>query len=250
MTSFRPKLWASVSAAILLGACSGGESGEAGEPASAPTAEAPAAGEGGEGGAEGGGAGGEAGAQAAYVGVPADSRVALRLAHLRGFFLIAQKVTDPDEAGALAGQGMLEVYDVQPGAFESVGINKAVLDKAAETGAKADLAAALKAIDAASAKAGGDQAKVAKAMVSIAQGLYALVVTPEGVDPIEYQHSLGAALSAKQSLDAAAGSNPAAKAAQADMNKLIALWPATDAPEAPTPVAQLSGQAARVELAL
>lgn len=251
MTSFRPKLWAGVSAAILLGACSAGESGEKGEEtAKGPAATAPAAGEGGEGGAEGGSGGGEAGAQAAYTSVPADSRVALRLAHLKGFFLIAQKVADPDEAAALAGQGMLEVYDVQPGAFQSAGIDKAVLDKAATSGSKTDLAAAISAIDAAAAKTGGDQGKVAKAMVSIAQGLYALVVTADGVDPVEYQHSYGAALSAKQSLDAAAKANPAAKAAQADMDKLLALWPAVDAPEKPTPVAQVSGQAARVELAL
>lgn len=251
MTSFRPKLWAGVSAAILLGACSAGEAGGDTKDGLEAKAATPAAGEGGEGGAEGGAAaGGEAGAQAAYTAVPADSRVALRLAHLKGFFLIAEKVADPDEAAALAGQGMLEVYDVQPGAFQSAGISKAVLDKAAESGSKTDLAAAIKAIDAAGAKAGGDQAKVAKALVSIAQGLYAGVVTADGVDPVEYQHAYGAALSAKSSLDAAAKASPAAKAAQADMDKLLALWPAVDAPENPTPVAQVSGQAARVELAL
>jgi hypothetical protein len=34
------------------------------------------------------------------------------------------------------------------------------------------------------------------------------------------------------------------------MNRFLSLWPAPAAPEKPTPVAQVSGQAARVELAL
>ena len=254
MTTFRPKLWTGVSAAVILAAglaaCSG-EGGEGGEQGANTAAVAPAAGEGGEGGAEGGAGAGEAGAQAAYVGVPAESRVALRLAHLEGFFLAAQKQTAGAETAAvLIAQGMLEVFDAQPDAFRTAGLDEAVLRKAAETGSTADIAAAVAAIAAAQAKAGGDPKAVAKGMLAITTGLYSGVVTADGVDPIEYQHSYGAALSAKRALDAAAKAHPELKAAQADMDKLVAMWPAPEAPAAPTPVGQVSGQAARVELAL
>ena len=248
MTSFRPKLWTGVSAAILLSAvaaCSeGGEAGEKGD--AAPAA---AVGEGGEGGAEGGAGAGEAGAQGAYLSVPAESRVALRLAHLKGFLLIAQKQTEgPEAAAALVGQGMIEVHDAQPDAFQSAGLNVAPLQKAAQTGAPSDIAAALSAIEAAQAKAKGDPAAVVKGMVSIAQGLYAGVVVDGGVDPIEYQHALGAALAAQQAAETSA--DPKVKAAKADLDKLVALFPAPQAPETPTPAGQVSAQAARVELAL
>jgi hypothetical protein len=251
LTSFRPKLWTGVSAAILLSASLSacGEKGPADE-AKLTNTPAPAVGEGGEGGAEGG-AGGEAGAQQAYVGVPAESRVALRLAHLKGFFLIAQKQKQgPDAAAALAGQGMLEVWDAQPDAFKSAGLDEAVLRKAAQSGVASDLAAAIAAIEAAQARAGGDPAAVTKGMLSIASGLYKGVVAPDGVDPIEYQHSLGAALSAQQTLDAAIKAKDSRAPAKADMAKLLSMWPSTEAPTSPTPPAQVEGQAARVELAL
>jgi hypothetical protein len=251
MTMFRPKLWTTTAAALVMGAslAACGETGEAGEAGEAgATATAPA-GEGGEGGAEGGAGAGEAGAQAAYTGVPADSRVGLRLSHLEGFFLIAQKQTDgADAAAALAGQGMLEVFDAQPDAFRSAGVDEAKLRKAAETGAPADLAAAIAAIEAAKAKAGGDALAIAKGQIELAAGLYNGVIADGGVDPIEYQHSLGAALSAKKVLDAS--SDPKADKAAAEVDKLIALWPAPSAPEKPTPVSQVAAQASRAELAL
>jgi hypothetical protein len=250
MTSFRPKLWTGVSAAILLGATGLAACGEAGEKAEAPVAAtpAPAAGEGGEGGAEGGVAG-EAGAQAAYVGVPAESRAALRLAHLRGFFQIAkQQPEGADYAAALAGQGMLEVYDVAADAFKSTGVDEAKLRKAVETGAPADLDAAIAAIDAAMARTGGDALAIAKGMVSISSGLYQNVLHDGAVDPIEYQHSLGAALSARDVL--AKSKDPKAAAAKAEIDKFVALWPGPVAPEKPTPAAQVAAQASRVQLAL
>lgn len=250
MTSFRPKLWTGASVAILLGglaAC--GEAGDKTPQADQATqANAPAAGEGGEGGAEGGAAG-EAGAQAAYVGVPADSRAGLRLAHLKGFFLIAERQTEGvDAAGALAGQGMLEVYDPATGAFDATGVDVAKLRKAAETGAPADLKAAIAAIEAAEKKAGGDPVVIARGLVDISQGLYKNVVTPNGVDPIEYQHSLGAALAAQAALKGSSDAR-AAKAAP-EIDKLVAMWPATEAPAAPAPAGQLSAQASRAQLAL
>lgn len=249
MTSFRPKLWTGASVAILLGVAACGEAGDTAPKADqATTANAPAAGEGGEGGAEGG-VGGEAGAQAAYAGVPETSRLGLRLAHLKGFYLIAQKQTEgADAAAALAGQGMLEVYDPAKGNFAATGVDEAVLRKAAETGAPADLAAAIAAIEAAEARTGGDAVAIANGLVGISQGLYALVVTPDGVDPTEYQHSLGAALSAQEVL--ADSTDPRAAKAKPELDKLVAMWPKTEAPATATPVGQVSAQAARVQLVL
>jgi hypothetical protein len=247
MTTFRPKLWTASVAILLAAAACSGEGGEAGEAGEAGPAAA--VGEGGEGGAEGGAGAGEAGARSAYAAIPAESRVALRLAHLKGFLLIAQKQTDgPEAAAALVGQGIAEVYDAQPGAFESAGLDVAPLRKAAETGAPADLAAALTAIDAAQAKVRGDSAAVVKGLVNITAGLYRGVIAEGAVDPIEYQHALGAALAAQQVAEASSDAN--VKAAKADLDRLVAMFPAPSAPESPTPVGQLSAQASRVELAL
>lgn len=252
MTAFRPKLWTGVSAAILLGASAAAcsktsepqtptaASEEAPAPAPAPAA---AVGEGGE--------AGEAGAASAYAAIPAASKAALQVAHLRGFFLIARKQTEgADAAAALAGQGMLEVFEKDPAAFKAAGVDEAKLRKAAETGSNADLDAAIASLDATFAKAGGDPAAIAKGMVGIATGLYQGVITDGAVDPTEYQHSLGAALSAQAVAARDAGRTPKLAAARADLDKLVKLWPGAVAPEKPTPVGEVLAQGSRVELAL
>lgn len=255
MTVLRPKLWTSLSAAVLLGAgvaaCGGEAGGEAGE-----AGKAAAVGEGGEAaeqGAKAVGEGGEAaeqGAAQAYGAVPAASKTALQIAHLKGFFLIAQQQKDGAEAAAaLAGQGMLEVFDKDADAFRTAGLDEAVLRKAAQSGSTADLNAAVANLDAAAAKAGGDPAEVVKGLVSVAEGIYRGVVVDGVVDPIEYQHSLGAILAA-QSAAARAGDNAKLTAAKAELDKLAALWTGATAPEAPTPPQQVSAQASRVQLAL
>lgn len=274
MTTFRPKLWTGVSAVVLastlaLAGCGGGEGGEAG---AAGTTEAPAtAGEGGEGGAEGGqpaaapageggeagseGAGGEAGAASAYGGVEAGSRDALRLAHLRGFFLAAREQSGPDAteaAQALVGQGLLEVYDPSEVEFTRLGLDEARLRRAAQTGAASDIDAAVSMITAARARAGGDAAAVVTAMTEVATGLYRETVVGGVIDPTEYQHSRGAALSARAELNAGSAT-PAVTAARADLDRFVALWPGEDAPEdvarAATPQ-QVQLQASRIQLAL
>jgi hypothetical protein len=247
MTTFRPKLWTASIAVLLAAAACGGEGGEASEAGEAGPAAA--VGEGGEGGAEGGAGAGEAGAQSAYAAVPAESRVALRLAHLNGFLLAALKLTgEPAAASALVGQGMAEVYDAQPGAFESVRLDPLPLRKAAETGTQADIGAAVDAIGNAQMRAKGDSAAVVKGLVNIAAGLYRGVIAEGSVDPIEYQHAYGAALAAQ----AAAKDSPDAKVqtARGEIDKLVAMFPAATAPAQPTPVAQVSAQASRIELAL
>jgi len=252
MTTFRPKLWTGVSAAILLAATAGcsGEAGEKGAHNGAANTLTPAVGEGGEGGPErAASAAGEKGAQEAYLAAPAESRVALRLAHLKGFLLIAQKQPEgKDAAAALVGQGMTEVYDAQPGAFKSAGVDEALLRKAAQTGDAGDIKAALAAITAAQAKAGGDDAAVLKGMVDIATGIYQGVVQGGTVDPLEYQHSYGAILSAQDFANRSSAAG--VKAAKADLDKLVGLWPAPTAPQTPTPAGQVAAQASRVELAL
>ena len=265
MTVFRPRLWTGVGAAVLIGAaglsaCSGeggagGEGGEDGESAATASSGAAPAGEGGEGGAERGAgapATGEAGAEAAYAAVPEGSRRALRLAHLKGFFLAAQAahpVQGADAAAALAGQGLLEVYDPGASNFQAAGLDVAPLRRAAETGTPADLKAAVSALEAAQQRAGGDPAAVTRALTDIAAGLYRGVVADGAVDPVEYQHAYGAALAARQ---VAAGA-PALASARAELDRLVALWPSPVAPEdvaKATPPAQVQAQASRVELAL
>ncbi|MBX7249433.1 MAG: hypothetical protein K1X35_10375 [Caulobacteraceae bacterium] len=256
MNAYRPKLWTAVGAAALLAAgCTPAKPDEA--PAAAPAPSSAPVGEAGEtAGGEGGG--GEAGTSEAYGAVPAESRTALRIAHLRGFFLIAQEVLKspdggPEAAAALAGQGMLEVFDPAAAAFRSTGLNEAKLRAAAERGDAASLQAAIAELDQARRRTGGDPAAVINGMVSIAAGLYTNVVVDGSVDPMEYQHSRGAALSALGELQHFGGGNGKAQAVKADLERFLKLWPGVDAPEdaakASTPAA-VQAQASRIQLAL
>jgi len=264
MTVFRPKLWTAVGAAALLAACTpggeggekAGEGGEGGAPAGAPAGEG---GEkaGGEGGERAGGEGGagEAGAAGAYRNVDAESRSALRLAHLSGFFLIAQQVqkTEGDEAAAaLAGQGMLEVFDPAKDAFAKTGVDEKALRDAAAKGDAASLQRALSALDAARAKVGGDSRQIVAGLVDIAAGLYGNVVADGAVDPIEYQHSLGAALSAKA--EAARQGAPAEVVRlRPQIDGFVKLWPTPAAPAdaaKATPVGKVRAEASRLQLEL
>lgn len=278
MSAFRAKIWTGVSAAVVLGAgglaaCSG-EGGETGaapssarssaasttgaegedEGASVPAPVAPSTGgegEGGEGEA-GAAAGGEQGATAAYAGVPADSRRAFQLARLKGFFLAAKAVgaaEGADAAAALAGQGLLEVFDPAKAEIAGGGLDEAVLRRAAQTGEPSALNAAVSALEAAERGAGGDPAAVARGLSGLAVGLYRETTAGGAIDPVEYQHSYAAAL-ALQSLTAR---QAALSGAKADVERLVRLWPSPVAPEqaarAPA-LAQVQAQASRVELAL
>lgn len=256
MITFRPKLWTAVGAAALIAAgCS--KSGEQGEkaPAGGEAAATAAAGEAGESAAGEGGAG-EAGAGEAYAAVPAASRTALRISHLRGFFLVAQEAQTAegdDAAAALAGQGMLEVFDPVADVFRGAGVDEAVLREAATKGDAASLKAAITNLDAARARAGGDAAAVVSGLTGIAAGLYGHVMVDGGIDPIEYQHSRGAALSAKAELDRFAGANPKVASARGDVQVFLKMWPTVVAPEdvaKATPSAQVQAQASRIQLAL
>jgi hypothetical protein len=279
MIEFKPRLWTmmGLSAMALVGVSACGEGGEAGKAASEPGATASAkAGEGeGEGvkpaapvpAAAAGGESGEAGAQNAYSDVPATSHLGLRIVHVTGFVLIAQKAYQAgqaDEASVLISQGLLEVYSP----------NAAVLDGGAK-GLKAAFEKVVGAIDAKKPKAEVDAAfadalklsreaelasgatpkDVVSGMLSIGAGLYSGVVAPEGNDPIEYQHAQGAVLAVKAVFEA----NKAKLASQdgartetlgKDIDALLALFPAVSLPEKPASVAEVTGAASRAQLAL
>ena len=249
MALFRPKLWTAAGGALLIAAGGLAACSDAPETADTPSSAASAGeGEGGEG--EGGG--GEAGAASAYGAVPAESRGALQLAHLKGFLLVAEAAAPVEgeaSAAALAGQGMLEVYDPQKAAYDAMGVDEAILRRAADTGTTGAINAAVAELDRAARDAGGDPADVVTGMLNISSGLYALVVTPDGVDPVEWQHSYGAAMAAK----AIADREGALRSVRADIDQFVQLWPAVTAPtdpaEAATPGA-LQAQASRVQLAL
>lgn len=275
MIELRAKLWRGVGlAAVLAGgvglaACQpGGEAGEngahvesgeaakgetggeAGEGAAAPAAEAPAA---------AGGEAGEAGASEAYARLKPEDATALRLQHLKGFLLVAQKELQAGraaEAGALVGQGVLEVHTPAPDAFGGLDIAKVNAATNALLDGKPEGAAALQAaIDAVTAKQTVSDAALVRRMLSITRGLYAGVVANGVVDAIEYQHSLGAALAAQDAFtrgEAALTAKNASRTAEAkkELERLVALWPSAVAPVAPTPPAQVAAQTSRVELVL
>ncbi len=273
MIELRAKLWRGVGlAAVLAGgvglaACKpGGEAGEGGAAQHGEAGEAAKGETGGEGGeaapaapAAAGGEAGEAGASTAYAGLDPAATTALRLQHLKGFLLVAKKEAEAGraaEAGALVGQGVLEVHAPAPDAF--AGLDMAPLNAASNAlmDAKPEGAGALQAaIDAVSAKQGPADAELVRRMLKIASGLYSGVVANGVVDPIEYQHSLGAALAAQDAFTRAEAAltakNPRrATEVKTELQRLVALWPSAAAPVAPTPPAQVAAQASRVELAL
>ena len=257
-----------------LAAACGGEAGEGvGEAGSAhpPTAggeagESGEAGETGEAGAQAaasGGESGEAGAASAYAGLSGDQLTALRLLHLKGFIMAASRVADGNqsaEAGVLVQQGLLEVYDLAPDQFGSL---DAGIIRSASEGASVNRALMLQRLRAAEgeidralgALSDVDFAIATARMVDIATGLYQNVVQADFVDPIEYQHSMGAALAAQSALaqggDQLRARNPAAyNEAVAEASAFAALWRTPVAPARPPTYRDVLAQGSRERLAL
>ncbi len=267
MISWKFKLWrsAGAAAALSLAAC-GGEAGESGGHGGGETGESAVQGEAGEAApappANSGGEQGEMGIAGAYSGLSGDARTALRLQHLKGFVLVAEMQTDanaPAEAAVLVQQGLLEVYDAAAnefGALDAAAVRAAGANAAVS---KADmahrLAGAATAIDAVRNRLEVNHAELAVRMVDISSGLYQHVVQPDFVDPIEYQHSLGAALSARDALVSGESelrrtNRSAYDEALSELDRLVALWPSAAAPERPASYQQVLAQASRVRLAL
>lgn len=267
MISWKLKLWRTAGAAAMLGlAACGGEGGEQaakgddaaahGEAGEAPAAPPADGGEGGEAAlGEGGGEHGEAGVTEAYAGVGGDLRTALRLQHLKGFLLVAERVAQTGaaaEAGVLVQQGLLEVYEPandQFGTLDTAPVRAAGINATAQ-----NLRAGEQALDAARPHA-FDYAALTARMTDMAAGLYQNVQQDDFVDPIEYQHSLGAALAARDALAAGRGALRARNAraydtALAELDRFVALWPGAAAPEHPLPYRDVLAQSSRVHLAL
>lgn len=264
MSGLRFKYWRAVgvAAALSVAACGGeggesggeageggegGEAGEAGAAAPAPsaaTATAPAGGE-----------AGEAGAASAYAGLSGDQRTALRLQHLKGFVLAADRVAEAgqrDEAGILVQQGVLEVFDVAPDQF---GALNGDIVRAAGDGDPAHIAAAEAEIERAMSGLDIEHAALAARLVDIATGLYQGVVQEDFVDAIEYQHSMGAALAAQGVLSAGESELRSANASayrevSQQMTRFTGLWAQASAPERPPAYRDVLAQASRVRLAL
>ena len=264
MIELKPRLWRTLGAAaafaggVGLASCGAPTAENAPEAAKSAEAGEAAIGETGGEGASGGEAG-EAGASTAYAGLTGSAATSLRLAHLKGFLLIAKKEVGAGrrvEAGALIGQGLAEVQTPAGDAFGDLD-TKSIQD--ASVALMDDKAEGARALDAAIAAIGAKQtavgAETVRRMLGIAAGLYGEVITADGVDPVEYQHSLGAALAAQDAFNRAEASIKAKNAARAaeakaELAKVVALWPTPVAPEKPAPAAQVAAQASRVELAL
>jgi hypothetical protein len=245
-----------------------GEGGEAAQGEGGGATPAASGGEAGEAAVgEGGGEHGEAGVVSAYAGLSGDQLTALRIQHLRGFVMAAQKMNDdrggyrgePADAAVLVQQGLLEVYD--PAAAEFGSLNVAPLREVAEGGAltreqlSQKLAAAQGELTRAIGALDVDEAQLVVRMVDISTGLYQHVLVDGFADPIEYQHSLGAALAAQQALQQGQtemrGENAAAYTrATTEINRLIALWPAREPAATPATYQQVLVQGSRVRLAL
>ena len=268
MIAWKYKYWRTAGAAAAmtagLAACGGeggeggGEAGQAGEggeaagSAPAPSAANATAPQGGE--------QGEAGAATAYAGLSGDQLTALRLQHLKGFVMAAARMANQPEAAAiLLQQGLLEVYDVAPGQFGALDIAqvRAASDGAGTTAAQMTqrLQGAEHTIDFALENLEFDHAILVVRMVDIATGLYQGVIQEDFMDAIEYQHSMGAALAARDALASGRGElqrrdRRANAEAVAELDRFVALWPAPEAPPTPNPYAQVLAQGSRVRLAL
>ena len=280
MIEFKPRMWTlmGVSAMALVGvaACQpGGEGGTSavdgekaatsskageGEGEGAKPTPAPAA-------ASAGGESGEAGAANAYSNVDAASWLGLRVTHLSGFLLVAQKsfaAGQVDEASVLISQGLLEVYqpdaaeldskakDLKP-AYDAV--VAAIDGKKAKAEIEAAFATAFKVTQAAQTSSAASDTDVIKGMLGIASGLYSGVVHPNGNDPTEYQHAFGAVLAAEQAFKSAQsklGNKDEKRTAQLakDIAALVALFPGVTIPDAPAATAAVTAAASRAELTL
>lgn len=260
MIEYRPKIWQGLTAAALLGA---GTVLAACTPPAEKTASAPAApleGEAGEAAiGETGGEAGEAGTAEAYAGLNPAAAAGLRLQHLKGFLLTAEALRKAGlgaEASVLVDQAQLEI--VRGREAELGGLAPSVLPTASAAAAANDaegLKAAISAIDAAQASAGGaPNVDQIRRLLGVVRTVYGAAVTAEAVDPIEYQHSYAAALAARDALQqvATAGAAKPSRvfAISTEMDNLLKLWAGPVAPDKATPSEEVAAQLARVELAL
>ena len=283
MITLKLKRWRTLGVAattLSLTACgegggeAGGEGGH-GEAGEAPVGEnggaTPATSAGGEAGeaaiGESGGEHGEAGVVTAYAGLSGDQLKALRIQHLRGFVMAAAKIVEdrgtfsgePADAAILVQQGLLEVYEPAAAEFGDIDITSLREAAAGTSFTRAQMMQRLRTAQEELTHAIGgleyDDAQLVVRMVDIATGLYQHVVVDGAADPIEYQHSMGAALAAQQAIglhqEAMRRQNLGAYSrAVGELNRFVALWPSREPPENPATYQQVLVQGSRVRLAL
>lgn len=285
MIAWKLTLWRTAGAAAALGlAACGGEAGEVGagpgegghgeagpavgENGGATPAPPAANGEAGEAAAgESGAEHGEAGVVTAYAGLTGDTLTALRIQHLRGFVMAAAKIVEdrgsfsgePADAAILVQQGLLEVYDPASDQFGTLDVS-ALREAAAGTSfTRAQMMQRLRAAQEALTHAIGqldfDEAQLVVRMVDISTGLYQHVIIDGAADPIEYQHSMGAALAAQQALllhqnELRRANLGAFSRASGELNRYVALWPSREPPAEPATYQEVLVQGSRVRLAL
>ena len=284
MITLKLKHWRTMGiAATTLGlaACGGGETGadlgeggegEAGEPppigengGATPATPSGEAGEAAIG--ESGGEHGEAGALTAYEGLSGDQLTAMRIQHLRGYVMAAASIVadrgsnsgDPVDAAILVQQGMLEVYDPAPNGFGTLDMTAISEAAAGTTFTRAQMMQRLRTAQENLTHAIGqlnfDDAQLVVRMVDLSTGLYQQAVSEGAADPIEYQHSMGAALAAQQAIllredDLRRENLGAYSRAVGELNRFVALWPSNSAPANPATYQQVLVQGSRVRLAL
>ncbi|MEZ5960426.1 MAG: hypothetical protein R3C30_08355 [Hyphomonadaceae bacterium] len=251
----------------------GGEGGhgEAGEAAIGESGGATPATSGGEAGeaasGEAGAEHGEAGVVSAYAGLSGDQLTALRIQHLRGFVMAAAKVVEdrgsfsgePADAAVLVQQGLLEVYDTAPDQFGTLDVTSLREAAAGTDFTRAQMMQRLRTAQEELTRAIGvleyDDAQLIVRMIDIASGIYQHVLIDGIADPIEYQHSMGAALAAQQAIllhqDTMRRENLGAYSrAVGELNRYVALWPSREPPATPATYQQVLVQGSRVRLAL
>lgn len=288
MITFKLKKWRTLGVAATtlgLAACgnpgegggeAGGEggNGETGDAAigensgATPAASTDPSAEAGEAAAgEGGGEHGEAGVLSAYAGLTGEARTALRIQHLRGFVMAAMRAVEdrgsfsgePADAAILVQQGLLEVYEPAATEFGTLDVTSLREAAAGTSFTRAQMVERLRAAQEELTRAVRqlhyDNAQLVVRMVDISAGLYQNVLIDGVADPIEYQHSMGAALAAQQALllgrDEMTRENRGAYGrAVSELNRFVAMWPSREPPESPAAYRDILVQASRVRLAL
>lgn len=242
-----------------------GESGGAMPATTAPAARGGEAGEAAAG--ETGGERGEAGAATAYAGLSGDQLTAMRIQHLRGFVMAAAKVVEdqgsnsgnPADAAILVQQGMLEVYEPAAAEFGTLDVTSLREAASGTNFTRAQMMQRLRTAQEELTRAIGtleyDDAQLVMRMIDLSTGLYQSVLVDGVADPIEYQHSMGAALAAQQAIllhqDAMRQENLGAYSrAVGELNRFVALWPEREPSANPATYQQVLVQGSRVRLAL
>lgn len=257
MIVWKYKLWRTAGAAAVLGLAACGDNQT---PTTTPTPPPRASNSGELGEAaigEGGGESGAPGIGVAYAGVTGAQRSALRLQHLRGYLLAAERVrAGGDAAGAatLVQQGLTDAYDPAP--TETGALDVAPLRAAAASATAVSLSNANAALDhARAALTDVDDADLIVRLIDLSTGLYQQVQKGENVDAIGYRHSYAAALAAQQALTAHADALRTRDARAyaeglTEVNRFVALWPSATPPAQPAAYREVLAQGSRVRLAL